>query len=54
MLSKYGNCMRLLQIKKQAENRLFLQLKSGRIIAIFLRLFLIQQLIYYSTNACWI
>ena len=33
-LSKYGNCTRLLKIKKQAENRLFLQIKSGRILDI--------------------
>ena len=33
MLSKYGNCTHLLKIK--AENRLFLQIKSGRILDIF-------------------
>ena len=34
MLSKYGNCTRQLKIKKQAENRLFLEIKSGRILDI--------------------
>ena len=46
MLFKYGNCTRLLKIKKQAENRLFLQIKSGRILDI-LRVFLIK---HYSTT----
>ena len=32
MLSKYGNCTHLLKFKKQAENRLFVQTKSGRIL----------------------
>ena len=45
MLSNYGNCKRLLKIKKQAENRLFLQIKSGRILAILLA-FLIKQLFH--------
>ena len=34
MLSKYGNCTRLLRNLKKAENRLFLQLKAGRILDI--------------------
>ena len=37
MLSKYGNCTRLLKIKKKtttAENRLFLLLMLGRILDI--------------------
>ena len=34
MLSKYGNCTRLLKIKKQAKNQLFLQVKLGRILDI--------------------
>ena len=34
MLSKYGNCTRLHKIKKQAENQLFLQIKSERILNI--------------------
>ena len=34
MLSKYDNCTRLLKIKKQDENRLFLHIKSGRILDI--------------------
>ena len=41
MLSKYGKCMPLLKIK--VENRLFLQIKSGRILDI-LSSFLINQL----------
>ena len=45
MLSNYGNCTRLLKIKKQAENRLFLQIKSGRILDILLA-FLIKQLFH--------
>ena len=45
MLSKYGNCTRLLKIKKQAENRLFLKIKSGRILDI-LWPFLIKQLLH--------
>ena len=46
MLFKYGNCTRLLKIKKQAENRLFLQIKWGRILDI-LWVFLIK---HYSTT----
>ena len=34
VLSKYGNRTRLLKILKKAENRLFLQIKSGRILDI--------------------
>ena len=34
MLSKYGNGTRLLKIKKQAKNQLFLQAKLGRILDI--------------------
>ena len=45
MLFKSGNCTRVLKIKKQAENRLFLQIKSGRILDI-LWVFLIK---HYST-----
>ena len=45
MLSNYGNCTRLLKIKKQAENRLFLQIKSGRILDILLAC-LIKQLFH--------
>ena len=30
MLSNYGNCTRLLKIKKQAENRLFFTNKVGK------------------------
>ena len=45
MFSKYGNCTRLLKIKKQDENRLFLQIKSGRILDI-LWAFLIKQLFH--------
>ena len=51
MLSKYGNCTRLLKIKKtEGENRLFLQKKttkkknSGRILDLWA--FLIKQLLY--------
>ena len=44
MLFKYGKCTRLLKIKKQAENRLFLQIKSGRILDI-LWVFLIKLII---------
>ena len=43
MLSKYGNRMPLLKIK--VENRLFLQIKSGRILDI-LSSFLINQLFH--------
>ena len=43
MLSKYGNCMPLLKIK--VENRLFLQIKSGRILDI-LSSFLINQVFH--------
>ena len=50
MLSKCGNCTRLLKVKKKAENRLFLPIKSGRILNI-LWAFLIKQ---YSTRAFWI
>ena len=40
MLSKYGNCMYAsAQTLKQAENRLFLQIKSGRILDILCRVF---------------
>ena len=45
MLSKYVNCTRLLKIKKRAENRLFLQTKSGRILDI-LWAFLRKQLLH--------
>ena len=45
MLSKYGNRTRLLKIKKQAENRLFLRIKSRRILDI-LWAFLIKQLLH--------
>ena len=41
ILSKYGNCTRLLKIK----NRMFLQIKSGRILDILLA-FLIKQLFH--------
>ena len=44
LLSKYYNCTHLLKIKIQAENRLFFQIKSGRILNIF----------FHSTRACWI
>ena len=47
MLSKYGNCTRLLKIFRKAENRLFLQIKSGRILDI-LWAFLIKQLVGYE------
>ena len=40
MLSKYGDCTRLLKI-----NRLFLQIKSGRILDVFWAFF-IKQLFY--------
>ena len=43
-LSKYGNCTHLLKIKK-AENRLYLQIKSGRIFDL-LWAFLIKQLFH--------
>ena len=42
MLSEYGNCTHLLKFKKQAENRLFVQTKSGRILDV-LWVFLIKQ-----------
>ena len=42
---KYGNCARLLKIKKQAENQLFLQIKLGRIVDI-LWAFLTEQLFH--------
>ena len=46
MLSKYGiNLYAPAQIQKQAENRLFLQIKSGRILDI-LWAFLIKQLFF--------
>ena len=45
MLSNYGNRTRFLKIKKQAENRLFLQIKSERILDILLA-FLIKQLFH--------
>ena len=45
MLSKYGNCMRLLKIKNTLKNRLFLQVKSGSILDI-LWAFLIKQLLH--------
>ena len=44
MLSKYGNCTHLLKFKKQAENGLFVQTKSGRILDV-LWVFLLKQ--YY-------
>ena len=47
MLSKYGNCTCLLKIKIQAENQLFLQIQSRRILDI-LRAFLIKQLLFHS------
>ena len=34
MLSKYGNCTRLLKIKNKLKNRLFLQIKSRSILDI--------------------
>ena len=46
MLSKYGNCTRLFKIKKQAENRLFLQIKSGGILDTVLWAFLVKQLLH--------
>ena len=46
MLFKSGNCTRVLKIKKQAENRLFLQIKSGRILDLLWG-FLIK---HYSTT----
>ena len=45
MLSKYGNCTRLLKIKKQDQNWLFLQIRSGRILDI-LWVFLIKLLFH--------
>ena len=45
MLSKYGNCTRLLKIKKQDQNWLFLQIRSGRVLDI-LWVFLIKLLFH--------
>ena len=45
ILSKYGNCTRLLKILKKAINRLFFQIKSGRILDI-LWAFAIKQLFH--------
>ena len=45
MLSKYGNCTRLLKIKNKLKNRLFLQVKSRSILDI-LWAFLIKQLLH--------
>ena len=52
MLSKYGNCTCVCVCSKlkKSENRLFLQMKSGRILDT-LWAFLIKT-IYYSTRAC--
>ena len=45
MLSKCGNCMRLLKIKNKPKNRMFLQIKSRSILDI-LWAFLIKQLLH--------
>ena len=45
MLSKYGNCTRLLKSFKKGINRLFFQIKSGRILDI-LWAFAIKQLFH--------
>ena len=45
MLSKYGNSVSVCSKLKQAENRLFLQIKFGRILEI-LWAFLIKQLLH--------
>ena len=44
MLSKYGNCSRLLKIKNKLKIRWFLQIKSRRIL-VFLWAFLIKTII---------
>ena len=45
MLSKYGNSVSVCSKLKQAENRLYLQIKFGRILEI-LWAFLIKQLLH--------
>ena len=45
MLSKYGNCTRLLKIKNKLKIVCFLQIKSGRILDI-LWAFLVKQLFH--------